>query len=143
VSEHFDGFATEDDCRNSATPVRSHHNDVTTPGSRGTNDGLVRMFVLDLDGLACNSRRFCFVGDNTENLRSALLNMLLILVGRVFDNLRVEREDMKWSRNREHCEIEITVQFRGRPDLAGFDASVVWRGMLDKMRLAPIPEIEL
>src|SRR2546429_4491494 len=23
--------------------------------------------------------------------------------------------------------IEITVQFRGRPDLAGFDASVVWR----------------
>ncbi len=39
--------------------------------------------------------------------------------------------------------IEITVQFRGRPDLAGFDASVVWRGMLDKMRLAAIPEIEL
>src|SRR5437660_5029924 len=39
--------------------------------------------------------------------------------------------------------IEITVQFRGRPDLAGFDASVVWRGVLDKMRLAAIPEIEL
>jgi len=39
--------------------------------------------------------------------------------------------------------IEITVQFRGRPDLAGFDASVVWSGMLDKMRLAAIPEIEL
>src|SRR5256884_2534570 len=29
--------------------------------------------------------------------------------------------------------IEITVQFRGRPDLAGFDASVVWRGVLDKI----------
>ncbi len=28
-------------------------------------------------------------------------------------------------------------------DLARFDASVVGRGMLDKMRLAPIPEIEL
>ena len=39
--------------------------------------------------------------------------------------------------------IQITVQFRGRPDLARFDASVVRRGMLDKMRLAAIPEIEL
>src|SRR5438105_5629160 len=39
--------------------------------------------------------------------------------------------------------IEITVQFCGRPDIASFDASVVWRGMLDKMRLAAIPEIEL
>ena len=35
--------------------------------------------------------------------------------------------------------IEITVQFRGRPDLTGFDTSVVCRGMLDKMRLAPVP----
>jgi hypothetical protein len=39
--------------------------------------------------------------------------------------------------------IQITVQFRGRPDLAGFDASVVWRVMLGKMRLAAIPEIQL
>src|SRR5437899_9267238 len=31
--------------------------------------------------------------------------------------------------------IEITVQFRGRPDLAGFDASVVWRGDRKSTRL--------
>ncbi len=39
--------------------------------------------------------------------------------------------------------IEIPVEFRGRPDLARFDASVVRRGRLDKMRLAAIPKIEL
>ena len=39
--------------------------------------------------------------------------------------------------------IEIPVPFCGRPDLARFDASVVGSGMLDKMRSAAIPEIEL
>jgi hypothetical protein len=57
VREHVDGFAAEDNCQNAAASVRGHHNEVTALGSSGVNDGLVRMFVLDLDGLACNPRR--------------------------------------------------------------------------------------
>ncbi len=39
--------------------------------------------------------------------------------------------------------VEIPVQFRRRPDLAGFDASVIARRLLDVVRRAPILEIEL
>src|SRR5258706_1987003 len=113
VREHFDGFAAEDDCRNAAASVRGHLNEVTALNSSSIDDGLVRMFMLDVDGLACNPRRFCRVGDSAEYFRSVLLNMLLILVERVFDNQWVERDDMKWRRDRQHCNFGADLLGKG------------------------------
>ena len=38
-------------------------------------------------------------------------------------------------------EVEVVVEFRGGPDLSGFDASVIRGCMLNEMRFAPIPEV--
>src|SRR5579859_6542894 len=96
VREHFDGFAAEDDCRNPATAMRRHYNEVATFRFCGINDGPIRMFVLDLDSLTRNARRIRRLSDSAEQFGSVCLNTLLILVNRVFDNLRVECENMKW-----------------------------------------------
>src|SRR5208283_1497044 len=56
----------------------------------------------DHDGLTCNPRSICRLSDRAEQFGSVLLTALLILVCGIFDNLRVEGEDMKWHLDREH-----------------------------------------
>ena len=87
MRERLNGFTAEDDCRNSSAAVRRHHNEVTALGSRGINNGLIRMFVLDLDGLTCNPRRICRLSDIAKQFGSVRLNTLLVLVNRIFNNL--------------------------------------------------------
>ena len=71
--------------------MRCHHNKVTALGLGVVYDGSVRMFVLDLDGFARDTRRVCGPGDRVEYFRGVLQNLLVVLARRVLNHLRVER----------------------------------------------------
>jgi len=123
VREYFDGFAAEDDCRNTAASVRGHYNEVTALRFCRINNDLIRMYVLDLDGLTCNPRRICRLSDSAEQFSGVSLNTLLILVGGVFDNLRVEGEDMKWHSDSEHRNFGTISLAKAMPYCTAFPAS--------------------
>jgi hypothetical protein len=53
------------------------------------------MLVLDLDGLACDTRCLRGMGDGAKGFLGLLLHPCLVLSRRILDHLRVGRERMK------------------------------------------------
>ena len=56
VREHFDRLAAEDNRRDTATPVGSHHYQIALSRRGGIDDRLVDVFVLDVERLAIDTR---------------------------------------------------------------------------------------
>lgn len=52
VGQHFDCFATQDNCRDPAPPVGGHHNQIARFCLRRIDNSLERMLVLDMDCIA-------------------------------------------------------------------------------------------
>src|SRR5207249_4170922 len=52
VREHFDRLAAEDNRRDTATPVRGHHDQIAPSRRGGIDDRLIDVFVLDVQRLA-------------------------------------------------------------------------------------------
>lgn len=40
-------------------------------------------------------------------------------------------------------EVQVAVELSSDPDLAGFNASMIWRGMFDEVRLLSVAEVQL
>jgi hypothetical protein len=55
VREHFDRLAAEDNRRDTATPVRGHHDQIAPSRRGGINDCLIDLFVLDMKRLASDT----------------------------------------------------------------------------------------
>lgn len=70
-------------------------------------------------------------GDAVGNIQRDLARFLLYAV--TFD-------DECLSNMRE---VEVVIEFRGCPDLSGFDSSVIRGRILNEVRLLPIPEVQL
>lgn len=66
MREHLDGFAAEDDCRNTAATVRGQYIEVTAFRFCGINNGLVMMFVISLNDLTRNPRPSYRLSDSAE-----------------------------------------------------------------------------
>src|SRR5215469_16010921 len=90
VREHFDRLAAEDNRRDTATPVRSHHDQITPSGGSGIDDCLIDMFVFDLEYVAGDTGGLCCVGNIAEDFCGMSLRMFLILDRRVFELARCD-----------------------------------------------------
>jgi|HubBroStandDraft_4_1064222.scaffolds.fasta_scaffold1677339_1 hypothetical protein len=49
VREDLKGLGADQDRRNAASMCESHDDEITAPASRGVDDRLVGMFMLDID----------------------------------------------------------------------------------------------
>src|SRR5438067_6254179 len=55
VREHFDRFAAENNRRDTATPVRGHHDQIAPSRRGGIDDRLIHLFVLGMERLAVDT----------------------------------------------------------------------------------------
>lgn len=102
MRQHFDRFAAEDDCRNAATSVRRHRNEVTALRFGRIDDRLVRMPMLKVNSLTHYAHRVCCIGNSIEKFCSGLPERLCVLSLPVPDGQRHQGKEMKRPQDSEH-----------------------------------------
>ena len=70
MREHFDRLAAEDNRRDTASPVRGHHDQITLSGLGGIDDCLINLFVLDVKHVASDT---CCAGTAQRQLTANVL----------------------------------------------------------------------
>ena len=76
VRKHLGRHATKRDCRNPASSMRGHDDEIAVPLLGGLNDGFVRLILFDLHGFtgyACGAR---VLGDAVQYLSSMRFGVL-------------------------------------------------------------------
>ena len=68
VRQHLGRHAAEHDCRNPASAVRGHDDEIATSLLGGLDDGFVRMILFDLHGFADDTGLTRFFGDAVQYL---------------------------------------------------------------------------
>src|SRR5512144_935758 len=80
--------------------MRGHDDQVTPSADRGVDDPLVGI-GCDVDNLALNIRHLCRKLDGAQELFSAVLTVLLVLLSGVADHQRIQGGGMKRDRHRD------------------------------------------
>ena len=76
--------------------MRGHFDKIATPRNCCVDDGLVRMFVLNVDCLALNAGSLSSIGSSSENFRRLRFHTLIVLGPNIFNHLHISRKNVKW-----------------------------------------------
>src|SRR6516162_3991100 len=96
MREHLDCLAAENDRRDTATPVRSHHDQIALSRLGGFDNRLIDLFMLDVERVANNTRQLSSIRNDTKHFFGVILGVFPVFDRGVFELARGNREKMEW-----------------------------------------------
>src|SRR6516225_1190017 len=114
MREHLDRLAAENNRRDTAPPVRGHHDQIALSRLGGFDNRLIDLFMLDVERVANNTRQLSSIRNDTKHFFGVSLGVFLVFDRGVFELARGNREKMEWFGDR--CSGDLSTDLFGEED---------------------------